>query len=137
VEERGLGARLISRLLLTFAGMSLLIAAVGQYAVMAFNMRRRTRDFGVRLALGASARQITGAVLREGAGLTVAGLAGGFVLSVGVATVLRGILFGVRPTDPPTYLVVFVLLACVSLFACYLPARRASRIDPVQALRQE
>jgi predicted permease len=137
LEERGLGARLISRLLLTFAGMSLLIAAVGQYAVMAFNMRRRTRDFGVRLALGASARQITGAVLREGAGLTVAGLAGGFVLSVGVATVLRGILFGVRPTDPPTYLVVFVLLACVSLFACYLPARRASRIDPVQALRQE
>jgi predicted permease len=137
MADDALSARMISRLLMTFASISLLIAAVGQYAVMAFNMRRRTRDFGVRIALGASARQIISSVLREGAGLTLTGLAAGFALSVAVATLLRGILFGVTPTDPPTYLGVFALLACVSLFACYLPARRAARIDPVQALRQE
>jgi putative ABC transport system permease protein len=137
LADEALGARMISRLLMTFASISLLIAAVGQYAVVAFNMRRRTRDFGVRIALGASAGQITGAVLSEGTRLTAAGLALGCVLSVAVATVLRGVLFGVTPTDPPTYLAVFALLGCVSLLACYLPARRASRINPVQALRQD
>jgi ABC-type antimicrobial peptide transport system permease subunit len=137
LADEAVGARMISRLLMTFAGISLLIAAVGQYAVVAFNMRRRTRDFGVRIALGASASQIVGAVLREGTRLTLAGLAFGLALSVAVATLLRGVLFGVTPTDPPTYLAVFVLLAFVSLLACYLPARRASHINPVQALRQE
>lgn len=137
IEERGLSARMISLLLGIFAAMSLLIAAVGQYAVVAFSMRRRARDFGVRLALGASARQIVGSVLREGAALTAIGLAAGLLLSVGLATLLRGALFGVTPTDPPTYGGVFLVLAFVSLFACYLPARRASRIDPVRALRQE
>lgn len=137
LEQQALSARLISTLLAVFAGISLLIAAIGQYATVTFETRRRTRDFGVRIALGASGRQIVASVLRNGAGLTAAGLAGGFLLSAAVATVLRAVLFGIRPTDPMTYLSVFVLLACVSLFACYLPARRASRIDPVQALRQE
>jgi predicted permease len=137
LAARSLSAKMISTLLMIFAGMSLLIAAVGQYAVVAFNMRRRTRDFGVRIALGASARDIVGSVLREGSLLTGIGLAIGFVLSVAVATALRAMLFGVTPTDARTYAGVFALLACVSLFASYLPARRASRIDPVQALRQE
>jgi predicted permease len=137
LEEMGLTARLISTLLGSFAAVSLLIAAVGQYAVVAFNMRRRTRDFGVRIALGASGPQIVGSVLGEGLGLTAVGLAAGFVLSIAVATALRGVLFGVTPTDGPTYAGVFALLACVSLVASYLPARRASRIDPVQALRQD
>jgi len=105
--------------------------------VVAFSMRRRTRDFGLRLSLGASGRDIVGSVLRESSALTTAGLAIGFALSLAVATALRGVLFGVTPTDGPTYAAVFGLLACVSLFASYLPARRASRIDPVRALRQE
>ena len=137
IEERALSATMISRLLLIFAGMSLLIAGIGQYAVVAFNMRRRTRDFGLRIALGASARQIVGSVLREGIGLTAVGLLVGFALSVAIATALGSVLFGVTPTDAPTYTGVFVTLASISLFASYLPARRASRIDPVQALRQE
>jgi ABC-type antimicrobial peptide transport system permease subunit len=128
---------MIARLLGVFAVMSLVIAAVGQYAVVAFNTRRRTRDFGVRIALGASARQILRSVLGQGAALTAIGLGLGALLSAVVATLLRGVLFGVTPTDPATYLGVFVLLACVSLSASYLPARRVSRLDPVRALRQD
>jgi len=76
-------------------------------------------------------------VLREGGRLTAIGLAAGFALSLAVATLLRSILFGITPLDPPTYLAVCMLLALVSLLACYLPARRASRINPVQALRTD
>jgi predicted permease len=137
VEERALSATLISTLLMIFAGVSLLIAGIGQYAVVAFSMRRRTRDFGVRIALGASGRDIVRSVLREASTLTTAGLLVGFALSAAVATALRAVLFGVTPTDVPTYAGVFALLAGVSLFASYIPARRASRINPVQALRQE
>jgi putative ABC transport system permease protein len=137
LEQRAISTTMISTLLLIFASMSLLIAGIGQYAVVTFDMRRRTRDFGVRIALGASGRDIVGSVLREGSGLTAIGLTVGFALSVGLATALRGLLFGVAPTDAPTYGGVFALLAGVSLLASYVPARRASRIDPVQALRQE
>jgi putative ABC transport system permease protein len=137
LDEGNAGTRLLPLMLMIFAGLSLLIAAIGQYAVVAFNMRRRVRDFGIRIALGASSRIVLGSVLREGAALTIVGLAVGTVLSVAVATLMRGVLYGVTPTDPQTYGGVFALLACVSLIACYLPARRAARVDPVQALRQE
>jgi predicted permease len=137
LDEGNASARLLPMMLLIFAGMSLLIAAIGQYAVVAFNMRRRVRDFGIRIALGASSAVVLGSVLREGVGLTMIGLAVGTALSVAVATLMRGVLYGVTPTDPQTYGGVFALLACVSLIACYLPARRAARVDPVQALRQE
>jgi predicted lysophospholipase L1 biosynthesis ABC-type transport system permease subunit len=129
--------RIIIRLVLAFAAGSLLIAAVGLYGVVAFNMRRRTREFGVRLALGATARQVLASVVGEGALLTGIGLLAGFALSVGAGSLIRGVLFGVTPTDPPTYAGVLALLALVSLLASYIPARRASRVDPVVALRQE
>jgi putative ABC transport system permease protein len=124
-------------LLTLFALGSLLIAAIGQYAAMAFTMRRRIRDFGVRIALGASTHDIVTAVVREGLGLTAAGLAIGLALSLVAARGLRSMLFGVTPTDARTYAAVFVLLAAASLLACYLPAHRAARIDPMQALREE
>ena len=130
-------ARIIARLLLIFSVISLLIAAIGQYAVIAFNMRRRVREFGVRIALGASARQVLSTVLGEGFALTAIGLCVGLLLSLGVALAARGALFGVTPTDAPTYAAVFALLGCVALVACCLPARAATRVDPVQALRQE
>jgi predicted permease len=130
-------ARMIARLLLIFSLVSLLIAAIGQYAVIAFNMRRRVREFGVRIALGASARQVLSTVLREGFALTAFGLVLGLLLSLGVALGVRGVLFGVTPTDGPTYTGVFALLGCVALIACCLPAIAATRVDPVQALRQE
>jgi predicted permease len=137
LESVTLSASMIARLLLIFSIVSLVIAAIGQYAVVAFNMRRRVREFGVRIALGASAGQVLGGVLREGLWLTVIGLVCGLALSVAVALAARSVLFNVTPTDPQTYAGVFALLAAVSLLACCLPARGASRVNPVQALRQE
>jgi putative ABC transport system permease protein len=89
------------------------------------------------MALGGSPRQILGSVVGEGMRLTVAGLAIGFVLSLVAARALRSVLFGVGPNDPPTYAVVVLVLAAASMMACWLPARRASRVDPMQALREE
>jgi putative ABC transport system permease protein len=128
---------MIATLLSVFAGGSLILAAIGLYAVIAFNMSRRTRDFGIRIALGASQRQIVEAVLKEGLLITAIGLAVGFALNVAGAKALGSLLYGITATDWPTYLGVLALLSVVSLVACYLPARRAARIDPMQALRQE
>ncbi len=118
-----------------FALGSTVIATVGQYAAMAFAMRSRIRDFGVRMALGASSQEIVKSAVREGLHLTVAGLVIGGVLSLLAATSLRSMLFGVEPTDPRTYVGVVALLGVASLIACYLPAYRAGHIDPMQALR--
>jgi predicted permease len=137
LEGVTLSASMIARLLAIFSLVSLVIAAIGQYAVVAFNMRRRVREFGVRIALGASSGQVLGGVLREGLLLTSIGLGCGLALSVAVAIAARSVLFNVTPTDPQTYAGVFALLAVVSLVACCVPARGASRVDPVQALRQE
>jgi macrolide transport system ATP-binding/permease protein len=137
LDTLALSATMIARLLAIFSLVSLVIAAIGQYAVVAFNMRRRVREFGVRIALGASSRQVLTGVLREGLFLTCAGLACGLALSVVVAVAARSVLFNVTPTDPQTYASVFAVLAVVSLVACCLPARVASRVDPVRALRQE
>lgn len=128
---------MLSMLLTIFAAGSLLIATIGHYAVAAFEARRRTREFGLRIALGASAHQLLGSVVRDSLRLTAIGLAIGFALSAGVATVLARVLYGITPTDPPTYLGVFALLTAASLVASYLPARRAARTDPLQALRTE
>lgn len=129
--------RALTTLLTLFAVGSLLVAAIGLYGAIAFNMRRRTRDFGVRLALGASSSQILRLVFREGLALTAAGVAAGFVLSAVAGLALRRLLLGVTPTDPLTYLAVLGVLALVSLLACYVPARRAASIKPVEALRAE
>ncbi len=128
---------MIATLLSFFAGGALILAGIGLYAVIAFNMSRRTRDFGIRIALGASQRQIIKAVLREGLTITAIGLAGGFALNLVGAKALGSLLYGITATDAPTYAGVFALLSVVALVACYLPARRAARIDPMRALREE
>jgi ABC-type antimicrobial peptide transport system permease subunit len=115
----------------------LLIAAIGQYAVAAFASRRRSREFGVRIALGASSRQLVSSVISESFRLTALGLVIGFALSAAVGTVLARVLYGVTPTDPVTFASVFVLLAGASLLASYLPARRAASTDPMVVLRTE
>lgn len=130
-------ARVMTTMLSLFAAASLLIAILGQYAVLAFIMKRRTRDFGVRMALGASAKQILGSVIHEGLRLTAVGLVIGSALSLISGRALRSLLFGVTSTDPLTYGGVVVVLACASLIACWIPGWRASRVDPMQALRQE
>ena len=129
--------RMLVTLLTLFAAASLLIAAIGQYAVVAFDGRRRVREFGLRIALGASPPQVVASVVGESFRLTAIGLVVGFALSVAVATLLSRFLFGITPTDPPTYLGVFAVLTAASLAACYLPARRAARTDPMTALRTE
>jgi putative ABC transport system permease protein len=129
--------RVLTTLLMLFAGGSLFIAAIGQYAVVAFDMRRRVREVGLRMALGASSRQVLTRVIREGFTLTALGLVLGFVLSLGAGTALGAVLYGITATDPVTYAAVFALLSAASLLACYLPARQAARINPMTALRIE
>jgi predicted permease len=128
---------MIVRLLAAFAVLSLVIAALGHYAVATFSIRRRTREFGVRMALGASSERIQVSVLREALVHTAPGLVIGLALSAVVALSFKSVLFGVTPVDPVTYGGVFVLLAVVSVIASYQPARRASRISVVEALRNE
>ena len=128
---------MLATLLTLFAGGSLLIAAIGQYAVVAFDGRRRSREFGVRIALGASSQQLVSSVISESFRVTALGLVIGFALSVAVGTVLARALYGVTPTDPATFASVFVLLAGASLLASYVPARRAASTDPMVVLRTE
>ncbi len=128
---------MLTMLLTIFAGVSLLIAAIGQYAVVSFDMRRRVREFGVRLALGASPRQIVTPVVRDTSKLTAVGLLIGFGLSAATGRALAGLLYGVTPTDPVSYASVFAVLSVASLVACAVPARHAARVDPVATLRQE
>ena len=128
---------MVVRLLACFAVLSLVIAALGQYAVAMFSIRRRTREFGVRMALGASAQRIQAAVVREAFVLTIPGLLIGIALSVAVAIAFRNVLFGVTPVDPATYAGVLLLIAVTSMIASYVPARSASRVNVVDALRQE
>lgn len=127
----------IVRLLVCFAAMSLLIAALGHYAAAMFNMRRRTREFGVRMALGASSRRIRASVVRDALFYTVPGLILGLGLSAAIAVSFQNLLFGVTPADPITYVSVGLLLAAISVVASYVPARTASRVNVVEALRQE
>jgi predicted permease len=137
IESVSILERQVATLLTWFSAMSLVIAALGQYAVAMFNMRRRKRDFGVRLALGASARQIQRGVVHESLRLTTMGLLIGLALSAAAGTAFRSVLFGVTPTDPPTYAGVVLVLAITSFVASYLPAWRAGRVNVVDALRQE
>jgi putative ABC transport system permease protein len=129
--------RVVTILLTVFAAGALVIAALGQYSVMEFTMRRRTRDVGVRMALGATSRRIIHSVVREGLLLTAFGLLFGFALSVIAGSAFRALLVGVTPTDAMTYLGVLMTLGAVSMLACYVPARRATGISLVQALRED
>lgn len=129
--------RQVTTLLVAFALASLVVAAVGQYAIAMFNARRRTRDFGVRMALGASTAQIQRAVVRDAFRLTTFGCGIGFALSIAAAVAFRSVLFGVTPVDPPAYAAVLAVLAVTSLAASLIPAWRAGRVNVVEALRQE
>lgn len=120
-----------------FAGVALLLSAIGIYAVLAFSVSQRTGELGVRMAIGAGRREILGLVLGHGARLVAVGLGIGIGLALLLGQLAKTQLFGVAPWDPLTFLVVPLLLALIALLACWLPARRASRIDPLVALRYE
>ena len=132
-----LGQRVYALLLGIFGGIAVLLAAVGIYGIMAHSVSNRTSEIGVRVALGASRGTILRLILRRGILLVGIGMTIGVAASMALTRVVRAILFGVRPTDPLTFILALLGLSAVALLACYLPARRALKIDPIIALRYE
>jgi ABC-type antimicrobial peptide transport system permease subunit len=124
-------------LLTVFAAIAMIMAALGVFGVLSYTVTQRTRELGIRLALGAAPGAVRRMVVSQGLGLVAAGLAIGLAGSFALTRVMGGLLYGVAPTDPLTFATVGVLLALVAVAASYLPARRATRIDPILALRAE
>jgi putative ABC transport system permease protein len=131
------GHRIVTICLSIFAGVGLLLAAVGLYGVLAYSAARRTREIGIRMALGAQIADVMRLVVGQGLLLLAVGSIIGVTIALASARVLRAYLFGVTSTDPITFAAVAILLGAVSLVACWLPARRAARVDPMAALRHE
>jgi putative ABC transport system permease protein len=121
----------------TFSGLALVLAAVGVYGVMSYTVAQRTAEIGIRMALGAQHRDVLKTVLGQGMTMTAVGLAAGLAAGTVVTRAISRLLFGISPTDPATFISIAAILAAVSFIACYLPARRAMRVDPVVALRYE
>ena len=117
--------------------VALILTAIGIYGVTACAVTRRTREIGIRIALGARTADVISMVLRESVALTLIGSAIGMVVAAALSRVLAGFLFGIPSTDPITFAATTVLFAAIGLAACYVPVRRATRIDPTQALRYE
>jgi len=138
VIDMSVAQRRFSMMLLgVFAALAMILAIVGIYGVMSYTVSQRTHEIGLRMALGAETSQVLKMVVGEGLTLTAIGVAIGLVAAVGVTRSMSGLLFGVTNTDFPTYLGVSAVLVAVALVACYVPARRAAKVDPLIALRYE
>ncbi len=137
LSDSAASRRFSATLLGTLAGLGLLLASVGVYGVVSYGVSQRTREIGIRMALGAARRDVLSLIVGQGMKLLLLGVAGGTVSSLLLAPVLSGLLFGVGPRDPVAFAVSAAFLALVAFFACYIPARRAAKIDPMVALRYE
>jgi len=137
VEDATAPARFSVLLLAAFGGLALVLATIGMYGVVSYSVVQRTREIGVRLALGARRGQVFAMVVGRGSRLAAVGVGIGLVVALGATRLLRGLLYGVQPTDPLTFAGVAALLIVVAVIACAVPARRATRVDPMIALRGE
>jgi len=131
------GQQFLSLLVGSFAGLAALLAAIGIYGVLSYAVRQRTREIGIRMSLGASRGRVLGQVLLEGMRLALLGLVVGIAGALAAGRVLASLLSEVKPGDPAIFVATAGLLAAVALVACYLPARRAAKLDPMAALRYE
>ncbi|HEV2382012.1 MAG TPA: ABC transporter permease [Terriglobia bacterium] len=129
--------RLIARLAAFFGLLALLLSCIGLYGLLSYEVARRTREIGIRMALGAERRDVLRQVAAQGGRVTIIGLAAGLVGGLLLARLLSSMLYGIRPSDPATLVVVSVVLAVCAVLACYVPARRATKVDPMVALRYE
>jgi len=129
--------RLLANLLLAFAGLALLLAALGTYGILSYMVSERRREIGIRMALGAAQGSVIQMVMGQGIAIAGAGMALGLVGALALNRVMASLLFGVEPTDPVTFVVVSATIITVAMVACFLPARRASRVDPMVVLRDE
>jgi predicted permease len=137
IESQLFAERLIARLSSFFGLLALLLSCIGLYGLLAYEVSRRTREIGIRMALGARSGDVLRLVIGQGLALTAAGAAIGIGAALGVTRFLGTLLYGVKPADPLTFAAVGCFLAAVALLACYIPARRATRVDPLVALRYE
>ena len=133
IEQR----RFALLLMLLFAGVALLLAAVGIYGVMSYTVAQRTQEIGIRVALGATPASVLSMVLRDGLRLVVAGLAIGVAAGLALTRLVSSMLYGVSATDGATYAAIAVVLGAVAVIAIVIPARRATRVDPMLALRAD
>ena len=136
VNEATSASRFVLVLLAGFAGVALVLAAIGVSGVMSYMVAERRQEIGIRLALGASPRQVLMAIVRHGASIAVVGLVIGTAVAAGTSRLMTGLVYGVEVTDPMTFTLVPLLLAVVALLSCYLPARRASRLNPLSEIRR-
>jgi ABC-type antimicrobial peptide transport system permease subunit len=136
--DRSLGQpRFYVTLLTVFAGLALVLAIVGIYGIIAYTVQQRTREIGIRIALGASTERVVGMVVRRGLVLAAAGVVLGSVGAYALSRVLRSLLYGVGERDPVTFVGVATLLGISAVAASWIPARRAARVDPLTAMRAE
>jgi putative ABC transport system permease protein len=132
-----LGPRLAAGMGTSFGVLALLLAMMGLYSVMTYAVSQRTREIGIRMALGAQIRDVLKLVLRQGMMLVIVGIAMGLIGAFLLTRVLSSLLLGIGTTDPITFFGVAILLSVVALLACWIPARRATKVDPLVALRYE